>query len=119
MLSIDLIPLLKSWTKALDCINHVIYTPEYTLNPDAYFSKVNVDFRQAVELVTFIGLTHSGNIVIFKPDLDENGFYIFNQKDIAYNRHFDLIQYFPDMRWSLLYVKEIQEMSYLYNSNLS
>ncbi len=30
MLSIDLIPLLKSWTKALDCINHVIYTPALT-----------------------------------------------------------------------------------------
>ncbi len=27
MFWIDLIPLLKSWKKALDCINHVIYTP--------------------------------------------------------------------------------------------
>ncbi len=92
---------------------------QYTLNPDAYFSKVNIDFRQAVEYVTFRGLTHSGNIVIFKPDLDENDFYIFNQNDIAYDRHFDLIQHFPDMRSSLLYVKEIQEMCYLYKSHLS
>ncbi len=52
---------------------------------------------------THRGLTHSGNSVIFKPVLDENDFYIFNQKDIAYDRHFDLI-HFPDMRSSLLYV---------------
>ncbi len=32
MLSIDLIHLLKCWTKTLDCINHVIYTPEYMTN---------------------------------------------------------------------------------------
>ncbi len=44
--------------------------------------------------------------MIFKPDLDENDFHIFNQSDISYNRHFDLIPHFPDMRSSLLYVKE-------------
>ncbi len=80
---------------------------------------MNVDVCQAVEYVTFRGLTHSGNIVIFKPDLDENDFYIFNQKYIAYDRHFDLIQHFSDMRSSLLYVKEIEEMCYLYKSHLS
>ncbi len=107
------------------CSTETVYSPgtdtgdQYTLNSDDYFSKVNVDFRQSVRYVTFRGLTHSGNIVICKPDLDENDLYIFNQKGIACNRHFDLIQHFPGMRSSLLYVKEIQEMCYLYMSHLS
>ncbi len=66
------------------CATETVYRPgthngdRYTHNPNVYFSKVNVDFRQAVEYVTFRGFTHSGNIVIFEPDLDENYLYIFN-----------------------------------------